>query len=46
MPKVTVSKRARQRRIMAEECNGICKASAVPLLVQQFGLDPNERIEN
>ena len=31
---------------MAEEYNGICKANAVPLLVQRFGLDPNERIEN
>jgi hypothetical protein len=26
--------------------NGICKAIAWPLLVQKFGLDPEERLEN
>jgi len=26
--------------------NGICKASAVPLLVRRFGLKPEERVEN
>ena len=31
---------------MAENYHGICKASAVPMLVQRFGLNPEERIEN
>ena len=28
------------------EYNGICKAENVPLLIHQFGLPPNERLEN
>lgn len=31
---------------MADTYNGICKAIAVPLLVQRFGLKPDERMEN
>jgi hypothetical protein len=31
---------------MADTYNGILKAIAVPLLVQHFGLGPDERVEN